>query len=163
MSTDLLRIEKATEEDIPLILGFVRKLAEYERLSHTVTVDEERLRNAMFGPNAVANSVIAYRDNQPVAFAIYYFTYASFSGLPGLYLEDLFVHPHVRGTGVGKEMFRYLAKRAMERGCGRMEWAVLNWNESAIRFYRNLGAESVEGWTIFRLSQNQLSEMARQD
>ena len=155
-----LRIKQTTPEDVPLILTFVRDLAEYERLSSSVSVNEERLMAAMFGPTTYAASVIAYQDDEPVAFAIYYFNYSSFTGLPGLYLEDLFVRPSSRGHGVGLQLIRYLARKAVEHGCGRMEWAVLNWNESAIRFYKNLGADPVEGWTIFRLSQERIEQLA---
>ncbi len=160
MDPAALRIEQTTPEHIPLILAFVRELAEYERLSSTVSVNEERLMAAMFGPTPYASSVIAYRDDEPVAFAIYYFNYSSFTGLPGLYLEDLFVRPPSRGHGVGLQLIRYLARKAFERGCARMEWAVLNWNESAIRFYKSLGADPVEGWTIFRVSPERIDQLA---
>lgn len=155
-----IRIEKTTANDVSLILSFVRELAEYERLLDTVTADEERIQAAMFGPRAFVESVIAYSDDEPVAFAIYYFNYSSFTALPGLYLEDIFVRASARGTGVGVQLFRYLANKAIERGCGRMEWAVLDWNENAIRFYQKLDAEPVEGWTIFRLSRHRLNALA---
>ncbi|HKO97857.1 MAG TPA: GNAT family N-acetyltransferase [Pyrinomonadaceae bacterium] len=160
--SDSLRIEPTTPKDLPLILAFVRELAEYERLLDTVTADEERIQAAMFGPHRFVESVIVYRDDEPVAFAIYYFNYSSFSALPGLYLEDIFVRPSARGSGVGRQLFRFLASKAIERGCGRMEWAVLDWNESAIRFYRNLDAEPLEGWTIFRLSRERLEDLAKE-
>jgi GNAT superfamily N-acetyltransferase len=154
-----IRIEKTTADDVPLILSFVKELAEYERLLDSVTADEGRIQAALFGPKAFVESVIAYRDDKPVAFAIYYFNYSSFTALPGLYLEDIFVRPFARGTGVGVQLFRYLATRAIERGCGRMEWAVLDWNDNAIRFYQKLDAEPVEGWTIFRLSRERLNTL----
>jgi GNAT superfamily N-acetyltransferase len=159
---DEVRIEQASETDLPLILEFVRELAAYEKLAETVTVNEERLLKALFGPQSVAEAIIAYQHDLPIAFAIYYFNYSSFSGLPGLYLEDIFVRPHARGSGIGLQIFRWLASKAMERGCGRMEWAVLDWNESAIKFYQQRRAEPVEGWTVFRLSQNQLKDLAHE-
>ena len=160
MKQSPLRIEKATPNDVPLILAFVRQLAEYERLLDSVTADEGRIHAAMFGPKAFVECVIAYLDDEPVAFSIYYFNYSSFTALPGLYLEDIFVRPDARGTGVGFQLFTYLAQKAIERGCGRMEWAVLDWNQTAVRFYQKLHAEPVQGWTIFRLSSEQLKELA---
>lgn len=155
-----VRIEPATLADVPLILSFVRELADYERLADSVTVNAERLTTALFGSYPYAKSVIAYRDQEPIAFAIYYFNYSSFSGLPGLYLEDIFVRPAERGNGVGLQMFRYLSQEAIERGCGRMEWAVLNWNENAVRFYQSLSADALEGWTTYRLPANLLAHLA---
>jgi GNAT superfamily N-acetyltransferase len=156
-----VRIETTSEADVSLIMGFVRELAEYEKLSKYVTVDEAGLRKVLFGSQPLAEAIIAYEGAVPVAFAIYYFNYSSFSGLPGLYLEDIFVRPHARGSGVGRQIFRWLARKATERGCGRMEWAVLDWNESAIQFYRSLDAKPVEGWTVFRLSEDQLKDLQR--
>lgn len=155
-----IRIVKASEADVPMVLKFVSELAEYEKLSDTVSVNESRLREALFGSQPSAEAIIAYQGDTPVAFAIYYFNYSSFTGLPGLYLEDIFVRPAARGLGVGRQIFRWLTQRALERGCGRMEWAVLDWNESAIKFYNGLNAKPVEGWTVFRLSQDQLKELA---
>jgi GNAT superfamily N-acetyltransferase len=146
-----LRVDEATEEDVPLILQFIRQLAEYEKELARVTATEETLRATLFGPRPYAQAVIVYMGEAAAAFAIYFFSYSSFSGLPNLYLEDIFVRPNFRGLGVGKELFAYLALRAKERGCGRMEWAVLNWNESAIGFYERLGAEPVRDWTVFHL------------
>jgi GNAT superfamily N-acetyltransferase len=156
-----LRIQIASEADVELLMEFVRELANYEKLSKSVTIDQARLRKVLFGQQPLAEAIIAYTGGVPVAFAIYYFNYSSFSGLPGLYLEDIFVRSHARGSGVGREIFRWLAGKATERGCGRMEWAVLNWNESAIQFYRRLNAKPVEGWTVFRLSADQLSDLQR--
>lgn len=153
-----LRIEQATENDVPLILHFIRELAEYEQALDRVTATEEILRTNLFGERHYAEALIAYIDDQPAGFAIYFFSYASFTGLPNLYLEDIFVRPAYRGSGFGKELFALLARRASERGCGRMEWAVLNWNEPAIGFYKRLGAEPVTEWTVFHLAQQELQK-----
>ncbi|HUS10144.1 MAG TPA: GNAT family N-acetyltransferase [Pyrinomonadaceae bacterium] len=155
----LSRIDDATEKDVALILQFIRELAEYERGADRVSATEEVLRSTLFGGEQNAHAVIAYRGPEPVAFAIYFFSYSSFSGLPNLYLEDIFVRPAYRGLGLGKELFAFLARRAAERGCGRMEWSVLNWNESAIAFYRKLGAEPVTDWTVFHLAKDRLDEL----
>jgi GNAT superfamily N-acetyltransferase len=155
-----LRVQEASEKDVPLILDFIRELADYERALERVTATEAVLRETLFGPNPYAKALIAYLDEQPAAFAIYFFSYSSFTGLPNLYLEDIFVRPAFRGSGVGKEMFGCLARRAAERGCGRMEWAVLNWNEPAIGFYKNLGATPVRDWTVFHLTKDELDKLA---
>jgi GNAT superfamily N-acetyltransferase len=155
-----LRIEKTTEEDILLILTFICELAQYEKLEDAVSASEERLRANLFGPNPYAEAVIAYENDEPAAFALYFFNYSTFVGLPGLYLEDIFVRPEFRGFGIGRQLFTFLAQTALKRGCGRMEWAVLNWNEQAIRFYQKLGADPMREWTVFRLSQQKLEELA---
>lgn len=156
-----LRIEKPTVEDVPLILEFVRALAEYEKLADSVAATEDRLRETLFGPNPSAHALLAYDNNHPVAFAIYFFNYSTFVGRPGLYLEDLFVRPEARGKGFGRELLQHLAHIAVERGCVRMEWAVLNWNEPAIGFYKGLGADPMDDWTVFRLSGKALEDLAR--
>jgi GNAT superfamily N-acetyltransferase len=156
-----LRIEQATEKDVPLLLTLIRGLAEYERLSDRVSATEERLRASLFGERPYAEAIIAYDNDRPVGYAIYFFTYSSFQGLPGLYLEDLFVLPDARGSGIGRRLLAWLAKLAVERGCCRIEWAVLNWNEPAIKFYRKLGAEPMNEWAVYRLSENKLEELAR--
>jgi GNAT superfamily N-acetyltransferase len=156
-----LRIEAATENDVPLILAFIRDLAEYERALERVTATEETLRANLFGPEPRAECVIAYEHDAPVAFAIYFFSYSSFSGVPNLYLEDIFVRPAARGSGVGRQLFAFLARRARERGCGRMEWSVLNWNP-AIGFYEKLGAEPVHDWTVFHLNKDELEKLANE-
>lgn len=161
MTTEIsLRIEQATEEDVPLLLTLIRGLAEYERLVDRVSATEERLRASLFGERPHAEAIIAFENDKPVGYAIYYFTYSSFQALPGLYLEDLFVVPESRGSGVGRHLLAFLARKAVERGCCRIEWAVLNWNEPAIKFYKNLGAELMNEWTVYRLSENSLEEMA---
>jgi GNAT superfamily N-acetyltransferase len=155
-----LRIEDATEGDVPLILTFIRKLAEYEKSLERVSVNEESLHATLFGPKPYAEAVIAYDNESPVAFAIYFFTYTSFSGLPSLYLEDIFVRPAARGLGIGRQLLAFLAQRARQHGCGRMEWSVVNWNEPAMAFYKKLGAEPVNDWAVFRLPKDKLEELA---
>ena len=155
-----LTIRPATESDVPLILEFIRELAVYEKLLDRVEANEARLREALFGTTPVASCVLAYRAELPVAFALYYFTYSTFAGLPGLYLEDLFVKPDFRGQGLGHALLQHLAKLAKERGCWRIEWAVLHWNQSAIRFYEKLGAIPMNEWAVYRLSGTSLSRLA---
>jgi GNAT superfamily N-acetyltransferase len=164
MSTSMrlpLRIEEAREKDVPLILQFIRELAEYEKELARVTATEEILRTTLFGPEPYAKTAIVYVGEESAAFAIYFFSYSSFPGLPSLYLEDIFVRPAFRGLGVGKKLLAFLARRAEERGCGRMEWSVLNWNASAIGFYEKLGASPVRDWTVFHLAKQDMEELAR--
>jgi GNAT superfamily N-acetyltransferase len=156
-----LEIVPATEQHLPLILQFIRELAEYEKLANRVEATEERLRDNLFGPTPHAFCVLAYQAKRPIAFALYYFTYSTFAGLPGLYLEDLFVMPDARGQGVGRAMLRQLAQIAKQNGCWRIEWAVLHWNQSAIRFYESLGAVLMNEWAVYRLSGEALSKLAR--
>ena len=156
-----LRIEKAVPGDVPLILSFVRQLAEYEKLSDSVEATEDGLRETLFDPNPSAHALLAYDGDEPVGFAIYFFNYSTFLGRPGLYLEDLFVKPEARGRGFGRALLQYLAGIAIERKCGRMEWAVLDWNEPAIGFYKKLGADPMDDWTVFRLSGKALEDLSR--
>ena len=155
-----LRIEQATEDDIPLLLEFIHGLAQFEKLMDSVSVTDERLRASLFGSSRFAEAILAYQNDKAVGYAIYFFTYSSFTGLPGLYLEDLFVLPEWRGSGIGRNLLAFLAAKALERGCRRMEWAVLNWNEPAARFYKKLGAEPINDWTVFRLSEGTLEDLA---
>ena len=155
-----LRIEEATEKDVPLILSFIRELAQYEKALDKVTATEEGLRVALFGTRPYAEAVIVYKGSEPVAFAIYFFSFTSFSARPCLYLEDILVRHASRGSGVGYKLFAFLAQRAIERDCARMEWAVLNWNQPAINFYNRLGAVPVNDWTVFRLSDENLEHLA---
>ena len=120
------------------------------------------MRATLFGPRHYAEALIAYIGEEPAAFAIYFFSYSSFTGLPNLYLEDIFVRPTHRGSGVGKELFAFLARRGGEHGCGRMEWSVLNWNESAIGFYKRLGAAPVRNWTVFHLAKEEMQKLAQE-
>jgi len=147
-----LRIEPAGETDVPVILSFIRKLADYEKLSHLVVATEENIREHVFGANAVAEVLLAYWDEEPVGFALYFRNFSTFLGQPGIYLEDLFVEPAHRGKGIGKALLIRLAKIAVERGYGRLEWAVLDWNTPSIEFYRSLGAAPLDAWTGYRLT-----------
>lgn len=155
------RLRFATEEDTPLILSFIRELAEYEKLLHEVVATEDGLRNSLFGDRRVAEAILGYWNEEPVGFALFFHNFSTFAGKPGLYLEDLYVRSEVRGRGIGKIMLSYLAKLATERGCGRLEWWVLDWNESAIRFYRSIGAEGMDEWTVQRVSGKALEKLAR--
>jgi GNAT superfamily N-acetyltransferase len=149
---DQITIKPAREADVPVILQMIKGLAEYERLSHQVIATEDSLRETLFGPRPAAEVVLAYDGREPVGFALFFHNYSTFMGRPGLYLEDLFVVPSWRGRGVGRLLLTRLASIAVERGCGRMEWAVLDWNESAIGFYKRLGASLLEDWRVCRLT-----------
>ena len=157
---DRVRIVPADEKDVPLILQMIKGLAEYEQLSHEVVATEESLRASLFGARPAAEVLLAYSDRTPVGFALYFHNYSTFLGRSGLYLEDLFVVPAWRGRGVGRKLLSHLASIAIERACGRMEWAVLDWNESAIGFYQRLGARVLDDWRICRLSGEALSRAA---
>ena len=155
------RIEPARERDVPLILRLIKGLAEYEKLAHEVVATEERLRQSLFGPHPSAEVVIAYVDDEAVGFALFFHTYSTFLGQRGLYLEDLFVLPEWRGRGAGRALLTHLARIAAERGCGRFEWSVLDWNEPAIKFYKNLGAKPMHEWTIFRVAGDSLTALGQ--
>jgi GNAT superfamily N-acetyltransferase len=150
----------ATVEDTGVILQLIRDLAEYERLSHDVVADEARIRESLFGDRRVAESLIAEDSGAAVGFALFFHNFSTFLGRPGIYLEDIYVRPAARGRGIGKALLAKLAKIAVERGCGRMEWSVLNWNEPAIGFYRGLGALAMDEWTVFRLTGSALEDLA---
>jgi GNAT superfamily N-acetyltransferase len=158
MGQNEIRIEDATEHDAPLILRFIQGLAEYERLP--VVADEDSVRDMIRNPEPRTHVLIAYCDSQPAGFAVWFHNYSTFVSRPGLYLEDLFVFPEWRGRGVGRRLLSYLADIALSRGCGRMEWSVLNWNEPAIAFYQKLGAEALADWTVYRLSGDPLTKLA---
>jgi GNAT superfamily N-acetyltransferase len=155
-----LEIRAATEGDVPLILSLIKELAEYERLSQEVVVTEEALRNSLFGERPGAEVLIGNLGDDPAGFALFFHNFSTFLGKPGLYLEDLYVKPGFRGAGVGQALLVRLAKLARERGCGRLEWSVLDWNEPAIGFYRRIGASPVSGWTIFRVAGEALDALA---
>lgn len=155
-----LRIEPATERDVPLILSLIKGLAEYERLTHEVVATEASLRESLFGPRPGAEVVIAYAGTEPVGFAVFFHNYSTFLGRSGLYLEDLYVLPGWRGRGLGRELLTYVARVAVARGCWRLEWSVLDWNEPAIRFYRSIGARPMDEWTVYRLAGDALRQLA---
>lgn len=154
------QIRSATAADVPLILGFIRDLALYEKLAHEVVATEAALQRTLFGSPPAAHVVIAEVDGRPAGFALYFFNYSTFLAKPGLYLEDLFVQPEFRGHGTGKALLLHLAKIANARGCGRMEWSVLDWNEPAIKFYESLGARRMKEWQICRLTGTTLARYA---
>jgi GNAT superfamily N-acetyltransferase len=156
-----LRIEPATQDDVPLILNLVKKLAAYERLSHEVVATEEDFTAALFGTPRVAEALLAFSGNQPVGFALYFSTFSTFVGRRGIYLEDIFVEPEHRGQGIGTALLTSIAKIACDRNCGRLEWSVLTWNEPSIGFYERLGAQRMEEWRVFRLAGTALNELAR--
>ena len=153
-------IKSATQQDIPLILSFIKELAEYEKLSHEVIATEEILQETLFGEKSHAEVIIGYLDSQPVGFALFFHNFSTFLGRPGIYLEDLYVKPEARGHGVGQKMLAYLAKLAKERKCGRLEWWVLDWNESAVGFYKRLGAKAMDEWTVYRVTGKALDDLA---
>ena len=150
----------AEPDDIPLILDFIRQLADHVNQSEAVVADEDQLRKTLFGPRQVAEVVIASFDDEPAGFALFVHNYSTHLGQPGIYLEDLFVVPALRGRGIGRLLFSYLAGLAVERGCGRLEWAVHDWNEPAIRFYKRFGAQAMDEWTVYRVSGQALEELA---
>ena len=147
-------LRAATPDDVPIVLSFIRQLAAYEKLSHEVEATEETLRATLFpvGGRTVAECILAFEGGAPAGFALYFLTYSTFLAKPGLYLEDLFVVPERRGRGIGKALILHLARLASDRGYGRMEWAVLDWNEPSIGFYKKLGAATLDDWTTMRLT-----------
>ena len=158
-----LSVRAAKEHEVAQILGFIRELAQFEHLAHEVVATEDRLRQALFGPRPFAEVVFACVDGNPVGFALYFHSFSTFLGRPGLYLEDLFVRPAERGRGIGRYLLRWLARVALERGCGRLEWSVLDWNAAAIGFYRKLGAELMEEWKTCRVTGAALDALAALD
>jgi GNAT superfamily N-acetyltransferase len=153
-------IRTTTEADVPVILSLIRELAEYEREPNAVVATEAGLRDVLFGTKRSAEVLLAFENGEAVGFAVYFFNFSTWLGRPGLYLEDLFVRPAVRGKGLGRALLERLAQIAKERGCGRMEWAVLDWNDPAIQFYRKLGAEPMNEWTVFRLTADGIAKLA---
>ena len=154
------RVRPAAEHEVAVILGFIRELAEYEHLAHEVVATEEELRASLFGARRYAEVVFGCLNDEPVGFALFFHSYSTFLGRPGLYLEDLYVRPAARGRRVGLRLLAWLAQTAVERGCGRLEWAVLDWNEPAIGFYQKLGAVVKDEWKIFRVTGTALARLA---
>jgi GNAT superfamily N-acetyltransferase len=155
-----LRIEAASERDVPLILSFIHKIAEYEKLSHLVTAKEDTLRLSLFGPNPAAEVLLAYWQDAPAGYAVFFTNFSTFLGQAGIYLEDIFVEPALRGKGIGKALLAVVAKEAQGRGCSRLEWAVLDWNKPSIDFYVSLGAKPLDEWTIFRMTGEAIGRLA---
>jgi GNAT superfamily N-acetyltransferase len=161
--TDAITIRPAAEHEVSLVLAFVRELAQYEHLEHEVAATEKDMREALFGSRPYAEVVFACVAARPVGFALFFHNFSTFLGRPGIYLEDLFVRPDARGRGIGKRLLAWLAQTAVERGCGRLEWAVLDWNEPSIGFYHSIGAVPKDEWRIFRLTGTALAQLAAQE
>jgi len=157
-----ISIRPATPNDVPTVASLIRALSQYEKLEHEVTMTEDKLRASMFGPRPYAEALLAEEDGKPVGFALFFHNYSTFLAQPGLYLEDLYVLESHRGKGIGKALLVHLAKIAVERNCGRMEWAVLDWNVDAIGFYEKLGAKPNSEWTVYRLTGDSLNGLAGQ-
>ena len=160
MAASRFRLDPATERDLPLLLRFIKELAAYEKLADEVVATEEVLRASLFGPHPAAEAVIAYAGGEPVGFAIYFQTFSTFLGRPGLYLEDLYVPPAWRGHGIGRLLLAYVAGVALDRKYGRMEWSVLDWNELALGVYRRIGARAMNEWTVHRLTGDAIRRLA---
>jgi len=158
--SEAITIRPAVEADVPVILQFIRDLAKYEHLEHEVVANEGLLREGLFGSRPYAEVVLASLNGEPVGFALFFHNFSTFLGRPGIYLEDLYVRPEARGHGVGRQVLTWLAATAVSRGCGRLEWAVLDWNEPSIRFYRNLGAVPLDDWTTYRVTGPALNQLA---
>lgn len=155
-------IRPAVIQDTALILQFIKELADYEKLLHEVVADEDTLRKSLFGETPHAKVVIGEYDGKPVSFALYFHNFSTFLGRPGIYLEDLYVQPDMRGKGLGKILLGYLATLAKELNCGRLEWWVLDWNKPAIDFYQSLGAQPMDEWTVNRVTGEALDKLAKQ-
>jgi len=153
-------LREATEKEVPLVLSFIHELAEYEKLAHEVVATEEVLRKSLFGDRKVAEVIIGYYQDEPVSLALFFHNFSTFLGQPGIYLEDLYVKPEMRGKGFGKAILAYLASLARERNCGRLEWWVLDWNEPALKFYRSIGAMPMDEWTVQRVAGEALEKLA---
>jgi GNAT superfamily N-acetyltransferase len=155
-NSEKIIIRSAEIKDSKIILKLIKELSVYEKLSHTVINNEDMLKENLFGERKFAEVLIAEFDNQPVGFALFFHNYSTFVGRPGIYLEDLFIEPEMRGKGIGKKLFLELIKIAKERNCGRVEWSVLNWNTPAIDFYKSMGAVPMDEWTVYRLTEDKI-------
>src|SRR5512141_688008 len=160
MTSPAIDMRKADENDVPLILGFIQSLADYERLRDSCVATEDLLRRTLFGDHPAAEVIIASIDGEPVGFALFFHNYSTFLAQRGIYLEDLFVKPEARSRGVGFALLSELARIAIERDCGRLEWAVLDWNQLAIDFYKRIGANPLDDWTVFRITGGPLKALA---
>ena len=154
------RVERGTERDVALILRLIKELAEYEKLPHEVAATEARLRESLFGEHPAAEVLIGHAGTEPAGFAVFFQNFSTFLGRSGLYLEDLYVVPEWRKHGLGRLLLAHVAAIAVERGCGRLEWSVLDWNEPAIRFYQRIGARAMDEWTVYRLTGDALKRLA---
>jgi len=159
----VISIRPAKRTDVPLIRSLIAELAEYERLTHEMFATEALLDQWLFGPKPAAEVIIGELAGEPAGFALFFHNFSTFLGKPGIYLEDLFVQPTARGKGLGLALIQHLASLAMQRGCGRLEWAVLDWNEPAIGFYKRLGARPMDEWTTYRLTGDALDRLARRN
>ncbi len=155
-----IHIRRATPLDVPIILTFIRELATYEKLADQVVATEDDMHVALFGEQPVIEAVIATKDDEPVGYALFFPTFSTFLGKPGMYLEDIYVRPAARGLGIGRKLLEHLARVTVQRGWGRLEWSVLDWNEPSIAFYKKLGAKPMDEWTVFRLTGEELKTLA---
>ncbi|MEE2658922.1 MAG: GNAT family N-acetyltransferase [Candidatus Latescibacterota bacterium] len=162
-SEDRVLLRLATAEDVDLVFDFVHQLAEYEKLAHEVVADVAQLKRSLFGQRPAAEVLFAFVDDMPAGFAVFFHNFSTFLGKPGIYLEDLFVLPKLRRRGIGKRLLQRIAQLAVERGCGRFEWSVLDWNDPAKEFYRRHGAEPMEEWTVYRVTGESLQQLASGD
>ena len=163
LTTMSLQIRKAKSDDCELILDFIKSLADYEKLAHEVVATPALLQENLFGPHAKAEVIIAEYNSKPAGFALFFHNFSTFLGKPGIYLEDLFVYPDLRGHGIGKSLLKHLAQLAVERNCGRLEWSVLDWNKPAIDFYLSVGAAPMDEWTVYRLTGDKLKNFAQDE
>ena len=153
-------VRRAGAEDAALVLDFIQQLARYEKLEHHCVATVDQVRATLFGPDSKAEALLAFADGNPAGFAVYFYSYSTFLAKPGIYLEDLFVKPELRGRGIGKRLFKELLKTAEGNRCGRLEWSVLDWNAPAIAFYESLGASAQQEWIRYRLGEDQISQLA---
>jgi GNAT superfamily N-acetyltransferase len=160
MTVPQISIRPVRADEVDLVMQFIRELADYEKLAHEVTATPDNIRAALFGPRPYAEAVFGCLDGVPCGFALYFHNFSTFLGKPGLYLEDLYVKPAARGRGLGTRMLAWLARLALERGCGRFEWAVLDWNEPALKVYRGLGARAAHDWILHRVTGDALVQLA---